>query len=222
MVRSGAYADAWAPVLRLAADAISEYSQRAAACVREFVRCVVPLVGGEDVIGSASREQALGLVFLPGSDRPDQMTECLLHETMHQYLFRIEECGDLFTADTDVSESYYSPWRTDPRPLRMTLHGAFVFAAVADLYLWEAAPQVFRLDRRECIRRSYHRARQVRQALDTILRNARLTRFGQVVVETVEHDLAAIFDTADPSGDDRAAVDAMLTEHSQRYVAYAR
>ncbi len=222
IVRSSTYAGAWAPVLRCAADAIGEYSQPAAACVREFVRCVVPLVGGEDVIGSASREQALGLVFLPGADRPDQLTECLLHEAMHQYLFRIEDCGDLFAADTDVSESYYSPWRTDPRPLRMTLHGAFVFAAIADLYRWEAAPQTLQLDRRECIRRSYHRARQVRQALDTVLRNARLTRFGQVVVETIEHDLADIFDTAEPASDDRAAVDAVLIEHSQRHVTYAR
>jgi hypothetical protein len=104
----------------------------------------------------------------------------------------------------------------------MTLHGAFVFAAVADLYQWEAAPEVFRLDRRECIRRTYHRATQVRQALDTVRRNARLTRFGQVIIETVEHDLASILERADPDWDDRMAVDAMVMQHSDRHAAYAR
>lgn len=222
MIRSDAYAAAWAPVLRRAADAIGDYSTLAAGFVRHFVRCVVPLVGGEDMYGSASREQALGLVFLPGTDRLDLMTECLLHETMHQYLFRIEECADLFTVDTDVSERYYSPWRSDPRPLRMTLHGAFVFAAVADLYQWEAAPEVFRLDRRECIQRSYHRARQVRRALDTVIGNARLTNFGQIIVETLEHDIATILNKAELTKTDQSAMDAMLTAHSERYASYAR
>ncbi|MBZ9864234.1 hypothetical protein LB515_02485 [Mesorhizobium sp. CA15] len=222
MVRSWGYSVTWAPVLKRAADAISDYSPPAAECVKEFVRCAVPLVAGKEVIGSASREQALGLVFLPATSRPDQLTECLLHEAMHQYLFRIEECGPLFTIDNDVSEKYYSPWRTDARPLRMTLHGAFVFAAVADLYLWKDAPQIFQLDRRECIRRAYHRAKQVRQALATVLGNASLTRFGQIVVEAIEYDLGAILDAAVPSNADRLAVDAELTEHSERYVAYSR
>src|SRR5579872_1052481 len=136
MVRSRAYAAAWASVVRRAAEIINCYNRSAAACVEAFTRCVVPLVGGDDTIGSASREEALGLVFLPASSCIDQVTECLLHEAMHQYLFRIEECGGLFTPETEEGERFYSPWRSDPRPLRMTLHGAFVFLAVADLYLW--------------------------------------------------------------------------------------
>ncbi|ESY55570.1 hypothetical protein X744_19225 [Mesorhizobium sp. LNJC372A00] len=225
MVRSRGYSVTWAPVLKRAAEAIGDYSPLAAESVKEFVRCVVPLVGGNEVIGSASREQALGLVFLPASSRPDQLTECLLHEAMHQYLFRIEECGALFTNDTDdtdVNDRYYSPWRTDARPLRMTLHGAFVFAAVADLYLWENAPQIFQLDRSECIRRAYHRAKQVQQALGTVLSNATLTGFGKIVVEAIAYDLAAVFDAAVPSNADRAEVEAELTEHRERYVAYSR
>lgn len=222
MIRSWAYAKAWSPVLQLAGDAIDEYSKAAAACVRELVHCVVPLVGTEEVVGSASREQALGLVFLPGTDRQDQVTECLLHEAMHQYLFRLEECGDLFTSDNDTSESYYSPWRNDPRPLRMTLHGAFVFSAVSDLYQSASAPEILHIERRECLRRSYHRARQVRQALGTVVRHAKLTAFGQIVVDAVEQDLARILDAVEPAKADRALVDSIVSEHSERYVQYAR
>lgn len=222
MVRSRAYAAEWASVVRHAAEVINRYNRSAAACVEAFTRCVVPLVGGDDTIGSASREEALGLVFLPASSCIDQVTECLLHETMHQYLFRIEECGDLFTPETEKDERFYSPWRSDPRPLRMTLHGAFVFLAVADLYLWESAPSMFGIDDGECTRRAYQRARQVRIALEVVHRNARLTRFGSAVMDAIEHDLTSILDRTCPTVDDRATIDALLMAHSERYAAYAR
>lgn len=222
MVRSRRYATAWAPTVMRAVEAIQNYSPFAVACTRAFVTSIVPLVGGDDSIGSASREDALGLIFLPASNAFDEVTECLLHETMHQYLFRIEECGALFSVDTDTSERYYSPWRSDPRSLRMTLHGAFVFVAVADFYLWDDAPMVFEIDRRECLRRAYHRAKQVRIALDVVRRHARLTRFGSVVIDAVEQDAVSIFDRSAPSHDDCASVDAMLMAHSRQYASYSR
>jgi HEXXH motif-containing protein len=222
MVRSRTYASQWARSVVMAAEVISSYNENAAACLRSFIRCAVPLVGGDDIIGSASREEALGLVFLPGSDLLDQITECLLHEAMHQYLFRIEECGELFTAETDIQERFYSPWRSDPRPLRMTLHGAFVFVAVADLYLWENAPIALMLDKGECIRRAYHRAKQVRLAIDIVRRNAQLTRFGKVVIDAIEYDLASVFDRSNPTTDDSASIESLLAAHSDRYAAYAR
>ena len=221
MVRSRCYGAAWASIVVEAAEVIRAYSESAAACAHAFVRCVVPLVGGDEVIGSASREEALGLIFLPASNLLDQVVECLLHETMHQYLFRIEECGDLFSTDTDAEDRFYSPWRSDPRPLRMTLHGAFVFAAVADLYLWDRAPLALKMDRRECVRRAYHRAKQVRIALDVVYRHAKLMPFGKAVIDAIENDLKAVFDRACPNKTDRISIDSLLDSHMGHHAAYA-
>jgi hypothetical protein len=104
----------------------------------------------------------------------------------------------------------------------MTLHGAFVFVAVADLYLWEDVPAVFRTDSGECVRRAYHRAKQVRLALDIVLRNARLTRFGTAVIDAIEHDVASVFGRTETTAKDCATINALVTAHSERYAAYAR
>lgn len=222
MVRSRPYAVAWASVVQRAAKVISRYSEFAAACTETLVRCVVPLAGGNDAVGSASLEEVLGLIFLPTSNDLDQITECLLHEAMHQYLFRIEECGELFTANTNTADQFYSPWRSDPRSLRMTLHGAFVFVAVADLYLWENTPALFEMDHRECLRRAYYRAKQVHLALEIVRRNAGLTRFGKTVFDAIEHDAASVFDRTRPTNAECAAIEALLNEHRRCHAAYVR
>ena len=217
MVRSRAFAQSWAEMVSAAAAVIIDYSPAAAHWVETLVQCVVPLAGGNEVIGSASREQALGLVFLPGTDRIDQLAECLLHEAMHQLLFRIEACGELFLHGTGDEEIYYSPWRTDPRPLRMLLHGAFVFLAVADLYVSEVAERQLHIDRSECARRAYLRARQARTALETVSECRALSRFGHVIVDTLLRDLAAIFEAADPGSAVMISVEGELLAHRARY-----
>lgn len=221
-VLSAPYVAMWTRALGLACDVIGQYSPSTLAWVRSLIHCAIPLVCGVDTIGSASREEALGLVFLPATDRLDQLTECLLHEAMHQLLFRLEECGNLFTPETDTKEIYYSPWRTDPRPLRMSLHGAFVFTAVADLYRSEVSPKVFGFHRRECDSLAYYRARQAGEALNVVLRNAGLTRVGQVVVDAILDDLAMILNGIAPISEDKLSVDMMMTSHSELYAAYAR
>jgi HEXXH motif-containing protein len=70
MVLSRPYAVAWAPIVKRAAEVISCYSRSAAALTEALVQCVVPLVGGDEIIGSASREEALGLIFLARGDAP--------------------------------------------------------------------------------------------------------------------------------------------------------
>jgi HEXXH motif-containing protein len=222
LVRSEAFAADWSPDVMRAAEAIALYSHAAGELTKKLVSSVVPLVCADHAIGSASREEALGLVFLPATKIIDQLTECLLHETMHQYLFRIEECGDLFEETSDKEARYYSPWRTDPRPLRMALHGAFVFMAIADLYSWEGAPRTLNLSKDDCIRRAYHRCRQVRTALDIVRRNGEFTRFGQVVIQALEHDYQLMSVCLNPKSTDRKEMDLMLSDHSAKYANYSR
>jgi HEXXH motif-containing protein len=222
IVRSRLYAEEWGIRIATSADTLLRYSASAGAITRAFVSSILPLVCGDDAIGSASRESALGLIFLPATDAIDQLTECLLHEAMHQYLFRIEECGAVFTDAITPDEKFYSPWRSDPRPLRMTLHGAFVFAAVADLYLWQQAPSALGIAVSECHRRAYHRSEQARVAIDIVRRHSELTRFGKVVVDAIDVDLATLRDRVSPGAEDRSDVNDQISSHLEKYGEYVR
>ena len=161
-----------------------------------------------DVAGDFSRR---------ATDQFDQLVECLLHEAMHQLLHRIEECGTLFEHGTD-EERYYSPWRSDPRPLRMVLHGAFVFTAGADLYA-KSKPENLQLNMNAHIDRAYLRSQQAVAALKTVKKYAHLTRFGQVIVEATEQMLNAL--TLDlPVSSQRYAIDDTLSQHRHDYAHY--
>ncbi len=220
MVRSTAYAHVWGERLLTASALLHNYSAKASGLVRALVKCAVPLMDGRDSIGSASREGALGLVFLPGDCAQDQLVECLLHEAMHQLLFRLEECGEIFEAGTTEEAIFYSPWRHDPRPLRMLLHGAFVFTCVADLYRSEKAAEGLRLSNEECARRSFYRASQSRLALDVLKTHARMTRLGKTIFAATEADLAGILASNSSSRDDRDSLNHLMTDHRAQHASF--
>lgn len=220
IIQSRPYAQVWGAEVIRAAEILSSYCPPVGGLVRCLSSAILPLLCGDSMFGSASREQAMGLVFLPATDQFDQLVECLLHETAHQYLFRIEECGALFDQDSPEGEHFYSPWRTDARPLRMLLHGAFVFTAVADMYLWSEASEVLSLSQTECQRRAYRRKQQAAQALSTIQRHGRTARFGEVVVDALVADLSSIDMRCNLIPKECHDIDAQLAEHRQRYADY--
>lgn len=61
-----------------------------------------------------------------------RVAESILHEAMHLKLTLIEKHIDLIKPNS--SETFYSPWRDEQRPLRGVLHGLFVFRAVLEMY----------------------------------------------------------------------------------------
>lgn len=61
-----------------------------------------------------------------------RVAESILHEAMHLKLTLIEKHVNLIKPDT--TETFYSPWRDEQRPLRGVLHGLFVFSAVYEMY----------------------------------------------------------------------------------------
>ncbi len=217
MIRSRQVALRWASALASGARTIRSYSPQAAHCAEKFLAAAVPLLCGKEVIGSASVEEILGLAFLPATDQQDQLVECLLHEVLHQYLFRIEACGSLFTDVTTSKESFYSPWRSDPRPLRMCMHGAYVFSAVADMYTWEGAPDNLGISERECHRRAYLRARQVRIAVDLVRLNAELTKIGEAVIVATEECIREVMERVSTTADDHDEVEMILSHHAEKY-----
>ena len=217
LVRSVSYSMAWVAQLENAAGAIDAYSSSAFEWIKCLVTSALPLASPTGTVGSATREDVLGLIFLPATDQFDQLVECLLHETMHQLLHRIEECGTLFENDTG-EERYYSPWRSDPRPLRMVLHGAFVFSAVADLYA-KSKPESLQLNMNVHIDRAYLRSQQAVAALKIVKKYAHLTDFGQVIVEATEQMLNALMLDL-PARSQRCAIDDALSQHRHDYAHY--
>jgi HEXXH motif-containing protein len=190
--------------------------------VLAWCRACLGLVSIGEQFGSGSRLEALGLVYLPVGRPLYELAECLLHEAMHQHLFRLDGVAPLLEPECDSSERYYSPWRSDPRPLIMTLHGAYVFTAVAELY------QVC-LNRREpavpephALKTVYRRARQALAALQVVRRYGRLTGAGtRAAAQTGAHAERLLQSAADQIGNaDRASIDTELEQHREKYRDY--
>ncbi|PUE19304.1 HEXXH motif-containing putative peptide modification protein [Limnohabitans sp. WS1] len=151
---------------------------------------IIGLVSLTESIGSASREEALGLVFLPAGTDDINVGECLLHEGLHQLLFRIEEAADLFTPDTSKGENFYSPWRTDGRPLRMVFHGAFVFSGIASMHLH--LQQSMNPDLKGSLEEAFRRMEQSALAMETVRRHAQLTPVGMKVAAAIDAQIESV------------------------------
>ena len=148
---------------------------------------LIGLVSLSDCIGSASREEALGLVFLPAGTDDLNLAECWVHEALHQFLFRIEESADVFALNNSA-ENFYSPWRTDGRPLRMVLHGAFVFSGIASLHIhWHH-------QRSEnfpgSLETAFRRLEESAMALATVQRHGVLSAVGRKIIAAIEAEIA--------------------------------
>lgn len=62
-----------------------------------------------------------------------RVAESILHEAMHLKLTLIEHIIPLVKPYS--KEVYFSPWRSENRPIRGVLHGLFVFRAIYDFYI---------------------------------------------------------------------------------------
>ena len=222
IVKGELFIENWISHLKIAYDELASYSEIASEITKKLVSTILPLVCGERSIGSASRQEALGLIFLPAVlDQDDQILECLLHETMHQYLFRIEECGSLFGKESPKEEDYFSPWRKDKRPLRMTLHGSFVFTAVADMYIkFPFRNKCEMISPAEAQKRAYQRFLEARLALKVVKKYAVLSKFGSYVCTAIEADHRVIDEHISLSEKDKLQISLAVEKHSQKYANY--
>ena len=207
----------WSETLEKAISILSEIDQElAAGCLRLSV-AICPLHCGGTSFGSSSPGDIIGLVFLPGVEDPYDVAECLLHESLHQKLYHAEEGAQLFVGENGDHEIYYSPWRSDPRPLRMLVHGAFVFTGVA--HLWKAIGASANDDdrRRKAAYHLYYRANQARRAMDVVAKYGEMTAFGSKVSSIVLDGINDVMEEF--SGDVRLTklCDDQLTEHLESH-----
>ena len=108
-----------------------------------------------------------------------RVAESILHEAMHLKLTLLEAVVPLVNSDS--SETFYSPWREEPRPIRGVLHGIFVFRAIHDFYTMLLKIQInsvendrFVMDRIDEIKAELNSSNGFEQAKDLTLWGTKL------------------------------------------------
>ena len=185
-----------------------------------FVRAALPLFSGSlERFGSQSPEESEGLIYLPGTTSLANLAECFVHEAMHVKLFHIEALVPLFQSDSPADDGYYSPWRPDPRPLRMLLHGCYVFTFVAFLWQqWATSAGMNLPDRATCYRNAFQRACEVLAGLAALRRFARMTPIGERLCQEIS-DAAHEVNSASPvAAEVRTSVTAAIEKHRRHHL----
>ena len=87
-----------------------------------LVKNILVVKSNDESYGSMSPKSLIGTIYLPDVKDAALIAECLIHECLHQYLYRIEFASPLFlNCEDGILENYYSPWKDYPRPLIMVL-----------------------------------------------------------------------------------------------------
>lgn len=185
VIRGAAALKEWAPVLERAVNILASLDKEVASDCLDLSKAICPLHCGGTSFGSSSPADVIGLVFLPGVVEHLDVMECLLHESLHQKLYHAEEGSPLFTDENGDEEIYYSPWRPDARPLRMLVHGAYVFTGVAQM--WKAIAETSANDdqRDKTLFHVHYRSGQARRALDVVEKYGMPTAFGETVISII-------------------------------------
>ncbi len=108
---------------------IEDLTPELAARLGELVKWYVPLRSDDfRVHNSFSASTLFGVIFLSDAYDDFRLAEAIVHEYHHNELFCLMAGETLFVEDQQ--ELYYSPWRTDPRPLTGLFHAIYVFSNV--------------------------------------------------------------------------------------------
>lgn len=193
IIRSDESIDEWLKYTLKSIEILNSINNEVANDCLKLSPYILPLHANLTSYGSSSPMEIIGLIFIPGVRDEYDIAECLLHEAMHQKLFRAEEGSTVFINDNE-EEIYYSPWRSDPRPLRMLIHGAYVFTGVS--LMWYELSKKFEnsLEKYEnALFHCYYRAVQAKKAMDVLEKYGELSSFGIKLVNLINYNLLNIF-----------------------------
>jgi HEXXH motif-containing protein len=182
-----AAAASWLERLQLAWSTVDEGTPDLAAEMRLGLHTIVPVVSASpDVHLSASFSEAPGLVAM-SYGATGLLAEALVHEYHHQKLNALMILDPLVAGPSSAAV-YYSPWRPDPRPLTGLLHAVYTFANILGYYLDLLDRPLATMGGDEIGRageRAHLIAGQVDAGLAELDEHARLTAFGQALVDAV-------------------------------------
>lgn len=184
----GLLAPAWMLLVRYAPDRAREV-----AC---GLRALVPLARGAARPGlSATSGTAFGALALTLPTRPEHLATTLVHEMQHSKLSALLDLVPLY--DTTARETYFAPWKPEPRPLGGLLQGAAAFLAVSEIWSRLRHPDAGVPD---ATRHFAALREQVRHALDTLDRSPHVNPDGRRFLAGLRRGLVDQFavDLPDP------------------------
>jgi hypothetical protein len=180
-------------------------------------QAVLALHSGGTSFGSSSPQELMGLVFLPGVSDKYDLAECLLHESLHQKLYRVEEGAPLFKDGMDEEEKYYSPWRSDGRPLRMLVHGAYVFTGVSHYWRNNCEMATNKEERDNAIFHCFYRVRQAEVAISIVDKYDNRTEMGHRISEVIREGIDDVLSSLIVPPSIKSEANARLEQHESRF-----
>jgi HEXXH motif-containing protein len=108
--------------------------EKLGALIDRYISWYIPLVNPnpESTHYSFTSKNLPGVMFLSGSYKFLPLCEAIIHEYHHHELYVLMGTQDVLGDET--GKLFYSPWRTDARPLTGLFHALHVFTGVADFY----------------------------------------------------------------------------------------
>jgi HEXXH motif-containing protein len=102
--------------------------------IGDVVRNYVPIRRTDaQTHNSFSAENMVGVIFLSESYEDLKLAEAIVHEFHHNELY-MHMCYSRIFNSSGSDKLYYSPWRTDARPLFGLIHALYVFTGVSEFF----------------------------------------------------------------------------------------
>jgi HEXXH motif-containing protein len=220
VVRDPAVARSWLPLLERSSALVRAADPTLLEESLRYAPEALPVYHGlGQSFASASNEDVLGYVYLPAISTPLDVAECLVHEAMHQKLFRLESVVPLFEADSPKTESFYSPWRKDSRPLIMVLHGCYVFTFVVHLWLrWGELRPAELSSTAAAHWTALKRSAEVLSGVQLLRQYARMTPLGGRLLDEIETTCRGLLEQVVVSEAVRAEINAGIEAQRQHHL----
>lgn len=155
--------------------------------IRKLIHWFVPLkMPSLSLHYSHSARDMIGVVHLSEGYSGIRLCEAIVHEYHHNELFALEATQKL--ADHDQKAIFYSPWRSDPRPLSGLFHALHVFSAVVRFYRMAESMTGADIDRGEVHQRRSEFCQKLRIGMSQVPQRT-LTSLGKRFLQAIEDDL---------------------------------
>ena len=149
--------------------------------IRNLIHWYVPLRSPSPM---RSSRELIGVIHAPEGQSRLRLCESIVHEFHHNELFVLETTHGVAHHQKAI---FYSPFRSDPRPLSGLLHGLQAFLGVARFY--GAAERVAtKTDREEARRKRVEFCRQLRLCISQMPERD-LTALGRALLVGADEDL---------------------------------
>ncbi len=184
-----------APRVCAALRAVRRYAPAVFAQLRSSVTLIALKPRRAGRFNNISHSELPGAFIASVRRNPLAWGDKFIHELMHNRLFDVEEIEPILDPAPGGrrDESFYSPWRDDPRPLHGVLHGVYVHVPVCDYWARVFAdPGAPEADRAFAVERLLRLPRQMALSVALLERHGQLTAQGRRLLVSLRDRVGAI------------------------------